>query len=244
MGKYNKIPLEITRAAKSGFNQLRNLARLNSDVMLVDKDKDLEFHLTGLGDNSDYYFRVNTPFKENGKVLFIAYYLPYNNSDIKANSYKGEIKAILNILDNWKAIIHQLDTISVHPEDEIEQQYKEEFEEWFQIVEEDADSKAFSAKQQLLIHNIIEKSVPLLLEEGIKEDDPIIEKATWLKLNLGRLTKKQVINQIRELFVPLRKMGMKTVKKIYDVAAVETVSMGYRLVISNIGDSIFKLLEG
>ncbi|MCW5514717.1 hypothetical protein [Muriicola sp. Z0-33] len=244
MGKYNKIPLEITRAAKSGFDQLRNVAKLHSEIMIIDKDKDLQFHLTGLGDNSDYYFRVNKPFKENGKVLFIANYLPYNKTEIKANSYKGEIKTILNVLNSWKEIIHQLDTISVHPEDEIEQQYKEEFEEWFQIVEEDADTKAFSAKQQLLIQNVIEKSIPLLLQEGIKEDDPIIEKATWLKLNLGRLTKKQVICQVKELFVPLRKMGMKTIKKIYDVATVETISMGYRLVISNIGDSIFKLLEG
>ena len=244
MGKYNKIPLEITGAAKSGFNQLRNVARLNSEIMLIDKDKDLQFHLKGLGDNSDYFFRVNTPFKENGKVLFTAHYLPYNNAEIKANSYKGEIKTILNVLNNWKTIIYELDTISVHPEDEIEQQYKEEFEEWFQIVEEDADTKAFSAKQQLLIQNVIEKSIPLLLQEGIKEDDPIIEKATWLKLNLGRLTKKQVIYQVKELFVPLRKMGMKTIKKVYDVATVETISMGYRLAISNIGDSIFKLLEG
>ena len=243
MGKYNDVPPIITRAAKHGFGEIRKFAKQNYNHLIISKDSNFVIELKGIGDNSKYFFQVGKPFKQSNKMLFQAYYAPTNVSNLGSYTYKGELKTILDVLKRWNDLIIELDTITVHPEDDIDSQYREEFDDWFDIVDEDAETHAFDATRQVLIGRLIEKSIPLLLEEGFSEDDEPIKKANWIKENVAILTKKQVFKVAREIYAPLRKKGMSLIIKLYKVVETETIAMGYRLGVENLAESFLKLLE-
>ena len=244
MGKYNDMPLAISRYAKSSFAQIRDFANKNSDNIVITKDSDFTLNMEGLGGNSKYFFYVGPPQQVKNRYIFPVEYAPLNLSSLDKNTVQWELSTILRNLSSWYKTIVEMDNITVHPEDEFEQFYKKEFDEWFEIVEDDAETMPFDSKRQLLIVEVINKSVPLLLEEGLEEEDPLIQKANWLKQNISRLTKKQVVYQLREVFAPLRKLGWDITKKVYEVAKGETIAMGYRLVVSNLSEVAVKFLEG
>ena len=171
MGKYNDMPLAISRYAKSSFAQIRDFANKNSDNIVITKDSDFTLNMEGLGDNSKYFFHVGPPQQVKNRFIFPVEYAPLNLSSLDKNTVQRELSTILR-----------------NPEDEFEQFYKKEFDEWFEIIEDDAETMPFDTQRQLLIIGVVDKSIPLLMAEGVKEDDPLIQKANLLKQNISRLT--------------------------------------------------------
>jgi hypothetical protein len=243
MGKYNEVPLYISVAAKNVYNQIRVYVSENSDYLTITKDSNFQMEVRGVGDNSIYYFQVGKPEKDTGnRISLPVAFAPTSTVKLTRFSRNYLIPEMLTKLKDWNDLIIKLDTITIHPDDEIDKQYQEEFNDWFDIIDEDSETKAFDATQQILIDNIIERTIPLLLKEGFKDDEEPIVKALWLKNNVATLTKKQVIKTVREIYAPIRKRGIKLVVKIYKVVEAETISMGYRLLTENLGEAFLRLL--
>lgn len=245
MANYYELPLVLSTDISTTFKKIREIAKVNSDIIRIEKDIDLNLNLRGLGGNSNFYFNVGEP-KLNANATnttYIAHYSPRSHASISPQKQETVGESILKLLSNWLATLQRYNTISIHPTDSITDQYEDEFEDWFEIVDEDADMNAFDTPRQILISNIITKSVDALKEEGYHEDDEVIQEAEELKGNISKLTKKQVFNGIKTIYAKLKiNGGWDKVKLVYEVCEKEVIKMGFHIGAKYLGEKLANLL--
>lgn len=238
MVDYHKLPLLLTSEVSKMFQDLRTKVSDNSSTIWIEKDIDLNFWVRGTGGNKHFYFKiedVNLDERNGNKITFTTEYAPKDQTSIDKLRRVFPKESLSNVFSHWLANLQRYNSIIIHPSDSIEKQYESEFDDWFEIVDDDADKNAFDAKQQLLIEKVINKSILLLVEGGISEDDPIIVKSNWLKDNIASLTKSQVVHEVKKIYAQIRKKGLVVVKKVYDVWVNELIAMSYRIPVEGLG---------
>ena len=246
MGDYHHMPLALTSDIKKTYEKFRTEISRHSETVRIETDENLEISARGLGGNDHFYFHVFSPEQNinKSKIDYSIEFSPKNTSTVNAMNSKTTGTNLQKLLTNWIGYLKRYNEIQIHPTDSIDEQYEQEFDDWFEIVDDDADTNAFNAEQQLLIQNIIDKSVTLLIKEGVEEDDPVIKEANWLKSKLGTYTKRQVVQCVKKIYPKLRKKGLDMTKKVYDIWTTEMIAMGYRETIHGLGEFLASNLIG
>ncbi|WP_405247846.1 hypothetical protein [Cellulophaga sp. Asnod2-G02] len=246
------FPLKQLKDTAQTFNSVREQAKKNRELYRIEKDEYFEIHLRGLGANSNFTFKISEPIFDNKSLTlgFTVTFNPINENKLDTNRSSVGSGYILTVLKNWTAILQRYLSISLHPSDNIEQQYENEFrdnfEDWFEIVDEDADITTYNSEVQLVISNVITKCIDTLKLEGYDEDDETVKQANYIKENITNLTKRQVFNALKTFYakVKLKKNGLLLIKKIYGVVKEEALKMGVKYSIESVLHKINPLIEG
>ena len=245
MINYHALPLALTKDATITYTKIREVVKANKNTIRIEKDSDLQIHLRGLGGNSSFYFHVSNPklgVSNASAITYTAEYTPKNTFSISVNRQSTVGESILKILIGWLEMLDNYNNLNVHPSDNITGQYEDEFEDWFEIAEDDAETHAFDAPRQILITNIINQSVKALKEAGFK-DDEVMEDAEELKDSISKLTKKQAFDSIKRLYAKLKiKGGLKMVELVFKICRDEVIVMSYHWIVKNGGDKLLELI--
>lgn len=247
MTDHHQMPLALIRDIQATFTKIRELAKEHSNLIRIEDDANLSILLRGLGGNSHFAYKVSNPKLIHTNKIYINYkghYSPLNLNSISHGQTEASGDNIVNSIKTWIHYLREYNTIRLHPQDNIADQYENEFDDWFEIVDEDADTKAFDAPRQILISNIITKSIEALKEEGFQEVDEVINEAEELKENISKLTKKQAFNGIKAIYAKLKiKGGWNAIKLVYKVSRDQAIAMGYNETVKFLGDKFVSLIE-
>ena len=246
MVDYYKFPLSVKRDANQTFKSLREVAWKNKETIFIEKDEFFHLYLRGIGGNSIFYFKVSNPepSKANSRIIYSLDFAPHHITSIGPKRTKAPSHSIIALCSNWLAMLVENDKLKIHPKDTILEQYENEFDGWFEIVDEDADTKTFDAKIQILISNVVTNSVVALKEIGYEDNDDIIEDAEQLKEDIVRLTKRQVFDALKHLYAKLKiKGGWPALGLVFKICKEQMIAMGFHVTVKELGEKLFTLLE-
>ncbi|MBO0355906.1 hypothetical protein [Flagellimonas aurea] len=226
------------------YAKIRETVKSKSDVIYIEKDSENEIIIRPIRDYPNFLFQISKPIEKGNNLVFSITRAPKNARSNNSEILNSDHKNLERVFNAWIELINKhLGKKPIHPnEDSIDQQYNQEFYDWFEIVEEDADSAPFDIKRQILIEHSLDIGIKALIEAGVKEDDPIINEAHSLKSKVGIYSKKQVIKVGRQLYIMLRKKGGVLTKKVYDIWEKEMIAMGFKELIKFLGNEALKLL--
>ncbi|MDC6364832.1 MULTISPECIES: hypothetical protein [Flavobacteriaceae] len=247
MVDYYKLPLALKQNVSTTYKKIREVVKGNNDIIRVDEDANLCLSVVGLGGNSDFFFKVSDPnlnTSNGNKITYKIDYAPKNHVSIAPIWQETDGDSVLKIMSRWLSILQGNNNIEIHPADSISGQYEDEFNDWFEIVEDDADKKAFDTPRQILISNVITKSILALKEAGFEDDDELIVEAEELKDDISKLTMKQGFDRIKRLYAKLKiKGGWDKVKLIYEVCEKEVIKMGFHFGTKMLGEKLANVID-
>ncbi|CAM4409809.1 hypothetical protein [Zobellia nedashkovskayae] len=247
---YHQLPLVLTSDVTLTYKEIRKLAKENSTVLRIEEDANLKLSVVGIKGNSNFFYKIQNPtLKSVGNKKQVCYDISFSpRSTLSISVHKEEAlrEATINKLKNWISLLIKYNEINIHPHDNLENQYENEFyEDWFQIVDEDAETNTYDTTRQILISNIITKSIITLKDGGLSEDDEVIQQAEKLKNNITNLTKRQIFDSIKSLYakVKLKDKGLEKLNDIYKVCETEVIKMGYHFGTKLIGEKLVALID-
>jgi hypothetical protein len=116
-------------------------------------------------------------------------------------------------------------------DDPIANSYYEEIEEFFKIIDDDAELKGYSIKQQLKINEYLD-SINVIISNENQEDLDVIETLSLIEIakkSLSKSTKSEVVKSIRKI-----------ISKAFKIS----LQIGEKLLISFTTELAKKLIEG
>jgi hypothetical protein len=103
-------------------------------------------------------------------------------------------------------------------DDPITHGYEEEFFNQWKILENDADTKPFDLKRQIIIDKYLESAIKKLEAQKTKENEKEIEaikaQGNEVRQNVTRQNKNQVVRGLAKFWAMSRKMGLNV---LYDI---------------------------
>lgn len=224
INKYN-YPLNVATEIEFFLTQIRSIEYQNRDRLrrIYKKGKDdliigFEFiHFPG------FYFAVENNYSQNKKVMFYTSSCPASRSDSGENSGFFTSIGILTLFGKWLDILDQYEEISLTDEERMDKAAEEDFFEYFDVTDEEANTY-FDFEKQILIYRLleyIEKSV----EEHAAEKDIIEIKSeiNQLKEGLQNETRRGTVKKLSRLFAKIKKKGIKLVMEIFKEGKKEII---------------------
>lgn len=244
MNDYDSMTLFEYQDINARYNEIRKLVAANSSLLYINRDEGLQIEIRGVKGNPKFHFSISNPVKKDKKVVYEVDYAPCNNQSNLVTNHKADSENVIRVLKPWiNLMVEHLTKKGIHPIDSIQDQYEREFDDWFEIVDEDADSKAFDLKRQLLISKMIDRSVEILKLNGLAEDDELIGDAETLKKDISKLTKRGVVSRLKPLYAKLKIMGLDKLKLVYDVCEKEMIKQAYHLSTKVLSEGLSSLLD-
>ncbi|RYD56013.1 MAG: hypothetical protein EOP56_13840 [Sphingobacteriales bacterium] len=228
--KYD-VPLAV-------LEELKNLKQIEGNLFKRVKTKESLIRFEHVNPLSDSYFEIKTYSVGNDIVHFEFEFKPTSKFNLNVNRLTARGKIVPSYLKNWESILEGYDDHEDESDDPIVKQYEKEFyEDYIEILEQNADSTFFSYDQQLKLDGYLEK-VALLLEEGKTEKnasqvDEIISDLRELRETQTVLTKNKVLKGLSKIWAKTRKVGISLLKKVYEEFTKEAIK---RLVSGHLDD--------
>ena len=215
------FPLVHIKNLDSFYPKIRSIIEKNKDILLVEKDDNLTIILKDIDPNSKFYFKIFDPIFENNKTFYNIECNPYSSTTL--NGYKNEkieANSIFTLLETWTNLIKTYNSISLSDEDRILKEYENEFYEGFKIIDEDANTKPYDLKVQIIIQNFMTNSIELL-SKNENDNSDLIEEATILKENIPKLTKQQTAQNLSRFLAKVRIQSLSLLKEILELGKKE-----------------------
>jgi|GEM_PF-3205526 len=227
------------------YKRVRDLVNAKSDFLFIAKDSENEIIIKLIHSYPSFIFHISNPVEKGNNLVFNITRAPKNARSNETENLKSDHLNLERTLNSWiELAMKHLNKKPIHPnQDDANEQYSRDFYDWFEIVDEDADSTPYDIKRQILIEHSLDAGIKALIESGLKEDDPIILEARSLKEKIGIFTKKQVLKAGRSIYVMIRKHGGVFTKRVYDVWSEEMLKMGYHELLKFLGQEALRLLQ-
>lgn len=199
------------------------------DYKVGDNTNEFLFELRGKKPNDGFFFQV---FQRPDDDVILKM-CPFSKTELNG-SYIVNKKHLNRWIEGWEQLIEQYNNLqSPFFDDPITHGYEEEFFNQWKILEDDADTKPFDLKQQILIDKYLESAIQKLETLKTKENEKEIEvlkaQANEIRQNLTRQTKNQVVRGLAKFWAMARKMGLDVLRDIFiDLASgvIQKMLMG------------------
>lgn len=213
-----KVPLDVLYAIKDLRNQLKDIAEQNKDLIEFKELPDWIFFSLDKDQNSNFYFRVSD-YEQNEsdrKTYFKVEALPTYTSMLTPYVSKTLTQKIVETFSTWITLLKNYNEIQLSDEQVLEKKYEEEFLEYFDILDTDAEIEPFEIKQQIFLNDFIDYTITEL-KKDVHQDIEIAEiilQAETFKKNIPLETKRESIRSLSKIFAKIRKRSIPLIKKI------------------------------
>lgn len=233
-----KFPLTVLADWKHIINEVNESVNTNSNIVKLSERESASLKVEDL--ESHFYFMVSNPQQANdGTSVFSTSYAPHNRQKINSIKYELKTDEVISHFNHWLGMIEEYENITLTEEEEITKQYINEFFDEFEIIDEDADLKAYDLNRQLLLLNYIQH-----IEDNIKNFAPenskseLLEETINFKEELPKLTKRKTIRKLSELLAKLRKNGLEVLKEVWTEGKKEIIKRGLKQILDNVDKSV------
>jgi len=214
--KYIDKPISLLRDIKKVYSNLRNEVNNNKEFVRIISDDNLKIVVKDIDLDSNFHFTIHNPTFVNGYSHYNIIFRPQNKNiptetSTKLSSNGGTIeKAFSEWLNNIKFYYN----LSIHPTDDVLNEYKLRFLKVFSFLDEDVeDDKPLKSKTRKQISFLIDKVIDNLEVEK-EENIDLIESLRELNKQLPQLTKRQVKESLSWTFAKIYYKGVDVVNWI------------------------------
>lgn len=179
------------------------------------------FHLT-------FWFLIKKYDVSTKTLRFIIQYNPADDlSFLQTKEIPVDQERVLTHLKIWSQRVKHYQTMTTPFQDKYEKIYEEQFEEYFQLVDEDADIEPFDIVRQDKLNNLLNNVIGYLeaniTEENQEEYNNIISESKQLKAELTTTVKSTVVKKLSKIAAKLWRLGIDVAKgamgsALWDVA--------------------------
>lgn len=235
---YNKYPLSLLESFKQHRYAMRKLCKEHNDI-IVEEQTDLFLTFKFKHDFLNGYYNIYDLKLDKGKKYFFVNKRPSNRDDNSVRNLMISEDAIEDSFKNWIDLIKGFKDFSL--DDEIEEEYEEEFYNQWKFIDDDADLKPFQLHQQIFILQFLNAADSLLENKEINHDIEDIKKdIITINENITKFSKNTVIKYISRITAK----GFKHSKKLGLELLTELKKHIFKELISNGSEYIQKLIEG
>lgn len=222
------------------LNTAKPYIKINkSDKLALDlKDKD---------SSSEFFFRCS--LQDNNKQFVVEMY-PAARDHIVPTTTRVNVGGLTDHLKSWITILIDFTNLETIYDDPIVKKYEEEFTEYFEMTDADADKVPFDLPRQLYIDTYLTNVVKLLelKKEGVSEEkaeelSEIIEDCQVLQENLTELTKNETVSKLSKILAKARKAGLSFIKDFLSDLKKEGFKFLAKTAFENGGDIIDTVYE-
>jgi hypothetical protein len=201
----------------SKFKQLRF-----DHIELVETEHNLIFFR--FKDKETFYFRVFNPGQFNDlSSYFQVELLPSEENTLYRGGGKRTKEEALEEFERWLNFLDQYKTLTFSDPEDFSKIYEEEFYNFFELIDEDADTHPFEYEKQIFLLELLSKIETDLKKTPDEEIKEIIESVQSLKNSIQELTKNQATRRLSEIFGKIQKKGTKLLHDIIDVGKKEII---------------------
>lgn len=220
-----KYPLIVLKDLKGLMVDLQSLVDENKDIIEVYDDPLNVMSVIQINE-PHFYFLVSDLIEFKDEFTnYSCHVSPEDEFSLNMDIlYFADKDRVIKDFSSWIKIVREYEGILFTDEEKLINQYEDEFYSEFEIIDEDADDKAFNSKQQEIIYKWLtafEKDVLSNTDKDISQ--PLISATQELKENIQNLTKKQFIKQFSKLMAKVKKVGLKLLYDVFDVAKKEVL---------------------
>jgi hypothetical protein len=199
-----KIPLGLRKILDDVNSQNDNLfsVEFGNDFIVKFNDND---------NSSDFSFQVtkiNSP--EDNKHSYSIKYKPYCEQTLDSRTTSITLENFRSHFLLWKRLLVESNLESPLFDDIITQNYYDELEPKFEIIDEDANYNSFSISQQKRILEFLDVANKIIKaqEDNEVEKVDIINLIEETKKSISKTTKNEVVKNIRRIIAKGFKMGL------------------------------------
>lgn len=215
-----KIPLAVKKSIDAISIQKPELIKAVSenDSIVVLKEK---------GDiDSVFYFKLLKVNLDGDKTNYNIDYKPSSEEHLRSSGgLLCNITQFESHLNKWVSLLEQFNQESPIFDDTITNQYYEELEPKFQIIDDDAKTSPFNFEQQGLLLGLYEKTRELVKSHQNPENTDyaniILEEINKAEAYVNQETKQQGIDRLRKITAMCWKYSYQVVKAILAEVLVE-----------------------
>lgn len=219
-----KLPLVVLEGLVKLKKSLREIIKENNELIKEVQSSGDNFIVIRSIDLTSFTFTIEGGFLNERtrakSVFFTGKVKPesdQSNSEINIHSnYEGTMGIFLN----WLTILKRFDNLDFEEED-IKQYEQEHFVNYFQIIDEGADTNAFNLEQQVLLLNVLDEFERLNQEEENEYNEIILEEITEAKSMVTRSPQNTFMRKFSKILAYARKAKMSFFKKFLDVFVKE-----------------------
>lgn len=219
-------PLFFLKDVKLLFQQVRQVAEENNDILEITKNEPMEIIIKDSAKDSDFEFTVFNPQRDVNKVKYTIQFNPTNSQKLDIHKNTTTPEEVVRLLNHWIGLIKEYNLIDLTPEERILNKYEDEFYdsfetyEEFEIIDEGADVDPYDLRTQLKIDTFLSNAIHILKQDE-EENKLLIEEAIELKNDLPRLTKKGTVKKLSKLFAKVRQKSLTLLKEFIEEAKKE-----------------------
>lgn len=194
-----KIPFSLREKIESMTSNKSEVKisfpNLNNPFPLTLTDKQTpEFHFSIV----KFHLRNGERTPDPEITLNLAPASQHNISSINAGCVLSLLHEVYNY---WRSLVDKHNSLSPLFDDPILNQYYEELNFVFEIIDEDADTTAFNRMQQKIIENFYSELIEVVKtdkEIDAKEKQLLVQEFSDARQIISRSTKKQVVDTLRK----------------------------------------------
>lgn len=229
-------PLIVLKNLKLILKRIKNIEDANNNII---ERYDYTDAIVALRPSSqpEFYFDVIEPYRYEEIIKYKFNLRPTSEMDEGMTEYHEEGEKLIEKLEQWIELMKEYESFSFSDEEAIIKQYEEEFYTEWEILDEDADEKAFEPDRQILLYNwltLLERD--LKSNHSLNKENQLAEEAAELRNNIQNLTKRQFVIKFAKLMSKIKKTGLKLLSEILDVAKKEALKKLLYGGIEGIGD--------
>lgn len=223
MKRKKDTPLDVWRSLEPYSATRSSLYhRVDSDEVLlhfVDEDPD-----------SDFFFSIVTHSHRQGELYLTLRYSPASSLHVSPTDRTVPLAELKLHFESWIGILDGFTRVRTPFDDSILDSYRQEFDLFFEVSDNDADVKSFSWEKQQKIDEVLEQYLMLAqaYHESGELDDKSLEELSKSAKNLrceqGRLTKSGVAKRLGDLLSKSRKASVKFAIEVIRGVIVKTLS--------------------
>lgn len=219
------IPLGIRNILEEFAEEKANLFSVIFDSNSIVSFKDLDR-------NSDFNFTLEKiDVHQDNKTSYLIEYKPSNEENLNPNRVRVNLSDIKSHFNKWKNLLRAINKKSNLFDDPIANSYYDEIEEYFTIIDDDAEFKSYSIKEQIKINEFLDSINEMISNENQKDSD-VLETLSFIEItkkSLSKSTKSEVVKNIRKI-----------ISKAFKIS----LQIGEKLLINFTTELAKKLLEG
>lgn len=221
-----KHPLSLSKDIETILKKFRY--HLSAYASIIERKENDDLVYLYDKENPSFYFKIYNPNQaDDFTSRFFIDYLPHNEKNFKKLTGNSNLKQIETNFLNWINLLNQFNSIDFENDNFIKV-YEEEYYAEFEILDEDADEMPFNNERQLFLYNLLSVIEHTLEKENLLDEKVlnVLNETKELKSNIQNLTKKDVIKRFSSILAKSKKISLKLIKDIFEVAKKEIIKKG------------------
>lgn len=218
-----KIPLIVRQALEEMASELGEnfIVEFEEGSVVTFLDRDID---------SNFYFELKKISNKGQHTQYETTYRPSSDEHLDGRSVSLTTSNFKQHFTIWKDLVNAMSEPSILFDDVFTKKYYDELEPEFQIIDEDSEYAPFSLNQQeriIAFLDYVDEFAKSLQDSQEKSD--ILSLSEKTNASISRLTKSQVIKNIRQIVAKGYKIGR---------------DVGQKLLIDFTTELVKKLLQG